>query len=348
MPASRKNRVKLQDIAQASGVSLTAVSLALSDKAGISQETRKRVLEMARSLGYFAKSPVTPESGRPLKTIGLLVKSDDRVEPHANQFYSHIITGIEAACRQMGLNLMFANLPVNDDNYPVDIPPLLEKVDVDGLILAGVYIDAVVGRILSDRGCPVVLIDSYSQGFLYNSVLTDNCSGAYQAVEYLIRSGHRHIGFVGGGAQAYPSFRDRRAGYQQAMADHSIRELYFADCPVRRETVGEAALALLRDHPQITALMAVNDEAAITAMYALIEAGIPVPQRVSMMGFDDIYLAGSVVPSLTTMHVTKRNMGKLAVQLLHNQVSQSEAGCVTSVFRPTLVERNSVSRIEMR
>jgi LacI family transcriptional regulator len=342
MPNSRKNRIKLFDIAQASGVSLTAVSLALGDKPGISQSTRIRVLEVARSLGYRFKAPVTITPSQALKTIGLLVKSSPEDEPHANHFYSYIIAGVEATCRQMGINLMFANLPVNSENYPVEIPQLLEKGEVDGILLAGAFVDESIGRILNNRISPVVLVDSYSKANTYNSVLSDNIHGAFQATEYLIRKGHREIGFIGAHDQAYPSFRDRRAGYRNALADYHLSQAYFADCSLNRGDIVAATLDLVTQHPHITGLVCVNDETAISAMYGLIEAGIRVPQDISIIGFDDIYLAESVVPSLTTMRVNKQSMGRLAVQLLFNQVFQADGGRVTSIFRPSLIERNTV------
>lgn len=344
MANARKNRVKLLDIAQASGVSLTAVSLALSDKPGISQETRVRVLEVARSLGYRFKSPVSSTQNRVIKTVGLLVKSGPEDEPHANHFYSHVIAGIEATCRQMGINLMFANLPVDRDNNPLEIPSLLEKGDVDGILLTGAYVDEALSRILNSRGVPVVLVDSYAgKGVIFNAILLDNVHGAYQATEYLIQKGHRQIGFIGGHENGYPSFRDRRIGYRSALADYEIGQRYFADCTDIRSDVAAAAVNLVRQHRQITGIVAVNDDTAITSMYALIENGLRVPQDISIIGFDDIYLAESVVPSLTTMRVNKHSMGRLAVQLLINQVFQADGGYVTSVFRPSLIERNSVA-----
>lgn len=345
MPNSRKNRVKLFDIAQASGVSLTAVSLALSDKPGISQQTRARVLEVARSLGYRFKAPVASAPVKPIKTIGLLVKSGLDDEPYANHFYSHIIAGIEVTCRKMGINLMYANLPVNKDNYPLEIPPILEKGDIDGLLLAGAFVDDNLSRILDRRSYPLVLIDSYSSNREYNAVLSDNIFGAYQATQYMIRKGHRQIGFVGGHAGAYPSLRDRRTGYSQALADFNLGQPAFADSSFNRGEIAAAALELIAQHRQITGLVCVNDDTAIATMYALIEAGIRVPQDISIIGFDDIYLAENVVPSLTTMRVNKRGMGRMAVQLLMNQMFQMEGGCVTSIYRPSLIERNSVIEI---
>jgi LacI family transcriptional regulator len=344
MPNTPKNRIKLVDIAQATGVSLTAVSLALSDKPGISQETRNRVLESARSLGYRFKSTVAASPVRSIKTVGLWVKSGLEDRPQDNQFYSHIISGIEAAWRQMDINLMVAKLPVDGDHHPVEIPAMLEKGDIDAVMLAGVSVDGRLERMLASRGCPVVLVDSYSSGRAYNTILSDNLQGTYRATEYLIGKGHRQIGFVGGHERSYPSLRDRRSGYRKALADFGIDSVYFADCLPTRSEAAAAAVELIRQNGQISGLVCVNDDTAIAAMAALIEQGLRVPQDISIIGFDDIYLAESVVPALTTMRVNKQSMGRLAVQLLINQVFQMDgAGSVTAVFRPSLVERSSAS-----
>lgn len=344
MPASQKNRIKLVDIAQASGVSLTAVSLALSDKPGISQETRTRVMEIARSLGYRFKTPLPTTPLKSIRTVGLLVKSAFGDEPQTNQFYSYIISGIDATCRQMGIQLMFASLPVDQDNVPLEYPTLLEKGDIDAVLLAGVFVDDVLSRMVDNRGCPVVLVDSYCDTRLYNAILSDNVQGAYQATEYLIQKGHRQIGFLGATDRAFPSFRDRRTGYRKALADYAAGPEYFADCQATRSDAANAAVALISQHPEISALVCINDDTAISAMNALIKHGVQIPQDVSIIGFDDIYLAESVVPALTTMRVNKQSMGRLAVQLLVNQVFHMDgASYVTSVFRPSLIERNSVT-----
>lgn len=345
MPSSLKSRVKLLDIARVSGVSLTAVSLALNEKPGISQETRTRVLEVARSLGYRFKAPVSPTPGKTIKTIGLLVKSDTEQEPHSNYFYSSVIDGIEGACRHVGIDLMFANVPVDCNNNPVAVPPLLEKGNVDGILMVGMYVDEELSQVLDRLSCPVVLIDAYSSRSMYNSVLSDNIEGAYQATEYLIHNGHRHIGFVGGSDDAYPSFRDRRTGFSQAVENYHLDPVYFVNCPTNRSSVAAAITQLLHEHQEITAIIGVNDETAIYAMFALIEAGLRIPQDISVIGYDDIHLSETVIPPLTTMRVHKQAMGRFAVQLLLSQASnQPEGGYVTSILRPVLIERGSTGR----
>ena len=348
MPNSPKNRVTLSKIAQASGVSLTTVSLVLSEKPGIPQETRIRILEVARTLGYRFKTPVTSLSSKAIKTIGLLNCSKAESEPHVSHFYAYIIAGIDAICQQMGLNLMYANLPVGNDYYPIHLPPLLDNHDVDGFLLTGMIVQEEIAKVLDQRACPVVLFESYSPARIYNAVLYDNIQGAFQATEYLIRKGHRHIGFIGGHQKDFPSFCDRRAGYQQALADHQIDQAYFADFAVISAQPNEtmkAAVDLVTQNRQITGLVCVNDDIAIDVMNGLKNAGIGVPQNISVIGFDDIYMAESVVPALTTMRANKHYMGRLAVQMLLNQTYQENGGCVTSLFRLSLVERNSVSPV---
>jgi LacI family transcriptional regulator len=345
MPNEKKNRVKLYDIAQASGVSLTAVSLALSDKPGISQGTREKVREVARAMGYRFKAAAFAAPRKTIRTIGLLVKSGPQDEPHSNHFYSHVIAGIESTCRQMGINLMFSTVPVDPENRPLDIPPIIGKNEVDGFLLTGIFVDDQLNCALAERDCPVVLVDSYSARQLYSAIISDNNLGAYQATEYLIQKGHHQIGFIGGHKTAYPSFRDRRMGYCRALEDHAIKQSNFADCySSNRTEITTATIDLMQRTPGLTAIIGVNDETAINAMYALIEHGVRVPQEVSVIGFDDIYLAESVAPSLTTMRINKQSMGRMAVQMLVNQVYQTEGDYVTSVFSPTLIERNSVAQ----
>lgn len=245
----------------------------------------------------------------------------------------------------MNLNLMFNNVVVNDDVTPVELPALIETEDVDGLILAGMFVDERTTKALNRKANPVVLFESYSSSPAYSSVLYDNFKGAYLATEYLIRKGHRQIGFVGGQSLDFPSFRDRRRGYLQAITDYRIDSPYYADFNVYTDPqsdVADAMVRLVQANRQLTGLVCITDDTAIVGMNALREAGCQVPQDISVIGFDDVYMAKSVTPALTTMRVNKQSMGRLAVQILLNQVFQEDGGIVTSLFCPSLVERDSV------
>jgi LacI family transcriptional regulator len=339
-------RITMAKIAEQSGVSLSTVSLVLRDKPGVGSDTRERVLEVARDLGYIPKkltSPYTPA----LTNVGLILKADPEYVPQPNRFYSHVVAGIEMACRRQHVNLLYATLTVDEASHPLELPRLLVEEDsTDGILLVGAFLNEALIQVVDRRSAPIILVDAYARSDVYDAIVSDNFAGAYQAITHLIRHGHRHIGLVGSHPHAYPSIEERQSGYEKALDDHDISEHYIAECHiVNTEEIVEATTALLQRTPQITALFGVNDDVAITAMEVARDLGRRVPDDLSVVGFDNIDLAGCVSPSLTTIHVDKMGMGRLAVQLLVNRAEYPEASPVKVVVCPRLVERNSVRTI---
>jgi len=339
-----KQRVKMSDIAQKTDVSISTVSLVLRNKSGIPQETRQRVLKTAQKLGYRLKSATRPRSSSiQLHNLGLIVKSEPGMVPRANPFYSHVLAGIEETCRQNKINLLYATLPVDWNNRPVEVPRLLLEEGTDGLLVVGTWLDNALAPLLNQKTAPIVLVDSYALSEKYDAVVSDNVSGAYQAVSYLIERGHRHVAIVGTGPDGYPSLCERRQGYIQALQDHGLTQTYFTDCAPHKDAAFEVATQILRQYPQISAVFGCNDEIALAVVRAAQELGRQVPEELSVIGFDDIDLAQHVTPSLTTMRVDKAGMGRMAVKLLINRVEFPDAERVTSVICPRLIERKSVS-----
>jgi LacI family transcriptional regulator len=332
----------MADIARESGFSLSTVSMVLADKPGIPAETRQRVLRVSHTLGYQGRvTPVAPVECS-LKTVHMFLKGSPGEIPRSNEFYSHVVTGIEAACQQRNIDLVFSTIPVDQDNIPVETLPLLQKENIGGLLFVGIYLDESFEHILTQLPRPTVLVDSYSASGTFDSVITDNVNAAHQATCYLISKGHRQIGFIGGKEKAYPSFDGRRRGYLQALQEYHLPGPYFADAGIDRMEVINSATQLLTQHPQITALFGCNDFMVISAMHAALQIGRVVPRDLSVIGVDDILMAESVIPPLTTMQIDKLNMGRLAVQLLVNRAEVPEAMQVTAMLRPLLVERSSV------
>lgn len=337
----------MAEIAEQSGVSLSTVSLVLRDKPGVGTATRQRVLEVAKDLGYIPKKPASAYTPA-LANIGLIVKAEPDFVPRSNPFYSHVLAGIEAACRQRQANLLYATLPVDQDSYPLELPRLLaEQGAVDGLFLVGAFLDDTLAQVVRHHSTPIVLVDAYATSKRYDAVVSDNFRGGYRAALYLIRQSHRHIGIVGCHRHAYPSIRERQEGYIQALEDNGLPKDYIAECHITNsEEVVAATAGLLRQAPQITAILAANDETALIVMDAAREIGRQIPENLSIVGFDNIDLAGRISPPLTTMHVDKAGMGRMAVQLLANRVEYPDSSPVTAVVRPHLVERRSVRKIE--
>jgi LacI family transcriptional regulator len=336
-------KTTLTHIAEQSGVSVATVSLVINNRPGVSQDTRARVLQVAENLGYPHKPAQSLGRAGRLTTLGMIVKTEPDIPPEANPFYSKVILGIEEACRHDGINLMFGRLPVDENNRPVQMPAMLNGDVVDGLLMVGTFIDETITSISNKHTPPIVLVDAYSNTESYDAVVSDNFRAAYQVVEYLLRKGHRHIGLVGSEANAYPSLRDRRNGYLRALKENDIADTYIAEFNISRTHGYEETTLLLKEHPNITALFGINDEIAVTAMRAAQDLGRLVPQDLSVIGYDDTYLAVKASPPLTTMQVDTVSMGRAAVQMLNFRLENPSATRMTLTIHPTLIERESVA-----
>lgn len=339
MTSTPHPKITLADIARVAGVSISAVSMALRQKPGLPAETRQRILQSADELGYRRK---TNSSAAKLRTLGLVVKSEPDLPPQANPFYSYIIAGIEETCRRKRINLLYAAMPVDEHNLPLELPSLLTENSADGLLLVGAFVDRALGDILRKATLPLVLVDAYSEFGDYDSVVSDNLFSARQAVLHLIEHGHRHIGIVGSAPDAYPSILERLRGYEQAIRDHKLT-FYYVDCEYDRLSAYQATTAALNKFPQLSAIFGCNDELTLGAMSAARDLGKRIPEDVSFVGFDDIEQAARANPPLTTMRVDKRGMGRIAVQLLSDRIEYPDSTPITAALHARLVERGSVA-----
>jgi DNA-binding LacI/PurR family transcriptional regulator len=254
-----------------------------------------------------------------------------------------VIAGVDQACQSLGINLLFSMLFVDENNRPMKLPPLLESRMADGLLMVGAFLDETVSSVLRERHVPVVLVDGYSDTESYDMVVSDNFGAAYEATEYLIKLGHRHIGFVGGEPGCYPSLNERRNGYFRAMKEHELPNGYVANCNIIRSHGEDEAFELLQKNPQITAIFGINDDVALGTMRAARRLGLHVPDDLSVIGYDDTDLAMRASPALTTMHVDTVAMGQGAVHLMFLRMRQHEAARITLVVHPTLVVRDSTA-----
>lgn len=341
-------KVTIRQIADQFGVSIATVSLALNDKPGVSSELRAKIKGAAKGAGYPMKpSPLKIHHQR-LNTLGLLVKAEPDLSSPPNPFYSRIIAGVDEACKDLGLNLLFSTLPVDEHNLPQKLPPFIQDSMVDGFLMVGAFLDETIASMLEEWTVPIVLVDGYSDSGRYDMVVSDNFGASCQAVEYLIGKGHRHIAMVGGELDCYPNLRDRRNGYTRAMKDNDLGGLYYANFNAASSQGEMEIMELLKNNPQITALFAINDNVAVGAIHAAQKMNLRVPDDISVIGYDDTILATTVSPSLTTMHVDTIAMGQGAAHLISLRMHRPEATRVTLVVHPTIVERDSVASPRVR
>jgi LacI family repressor for deo operon, udp, cdd, tsx, nupC, and nupG len=319
--AGRKEAT-LADVAAAAGLSPAAVSLALRGKPGVSEATRARVIEVSRGLGYRPISNDSRHHHKPL-TITLVIRTLHGNAPDANRFYGPVLGGIEESCRRRHTRLMLAIMPVDQFNYPIEVPRGVNDNSSDGLIFVGAHFTRATSMML-EGAPPAVLVDGYSDDGDFDSVETDNISGARTAVQDFIQHGHREIAILGTDPKAFPSILQRRLGYEQAIAEAGP-EAALHRCPVlrargRRGRCHRIPARQPRRHGDLLR----QRPCGRYVHPGRREAGISVPEQVSVIGFDDIDLASFISPALTTMAVDKAGMGRLAVTLLLHRIEFAE------------------------
>jgi LacI family transcriptional regulator len=233
-------------------------------------------------------------------------------------------------------------MPVDDQYYPLEVPRLVTERACDGLIVIGTHLSSATTDLLLG-GPPVVLVDAYAEDAAFDSISSDNVGGGRAAVEHLIGRGHTQIAIVGSQPDSYPSIGLRRRGYEARLAEADLRP-HFADGPhAQPERAAAAAIQYLDDHPEVSAAFCCNDDVAVALIQAAQRSGIAIPERLSVVGHDDIDVATFVTPHLTTLAVDKVGMGRLAVTLLLHRL-ENGSGTVSQTFiRPRLVERESVA-----
>lgn len=345
-----KSAPSLRDVAHAAGVSLGTASRALNNKGNVLPATRALVLKAAADLGYKLSIRVPTSVASKINTIGVVVKRDPGEHPSIDVFNYAILCGIEDECERLGLNMMYASLPVDEYSQAVTWSPLIENGDVDGLVIVGVVFNdtQVTDRI--PEHVPVVLVDAYAPRFDCDTVIINNMRGACEAVEYLIEQGHVHIGLIGTNSSGHehPGITERRHGYLNALARHNIAQTYIEDSLLVGAHAYDATLRLLTRAPHITALFSVNDEIAKDVIRAAVSLGRRIPEDLSIMGFDDSAAALRTDPKLTTVRVDKELMGALAVRQLYERAANNDRPPITTLIGTRLVERDSVQKVVNR
>jgi LacI family transcriptional regulator len=333
----------LRDVAERAQVSIGTASQALNHRPNVSVETRQRVLEAARDLGYKPREPAAGLNDSQVEVLGMITKHDYGLPIEINPFYSHIQLGVERECQRMGLSLMYANIEVDHQNRPVYWPSMLREQRIDGLLFVGTFFEDTVDIIQRQTNVPIVLIDSYAPNLPFDHILIDNMNGTRRMVEHLIQLGHRNIGLVGSGEEIPPGVQERVHSFFTTLKAHNLPTHYHEDSWLERGQSYEATLNLLRRAPELTALFVINDDCAIGAMHAATDLGLRIPEDISIAGFDDINVAREVTPPLTTVVVPKAWMGAMGVRRLLERAANPDQPKVYLVLSTDLVIRKSVS-----
>ncbi len=338
-----KLRPTIEDVARKVSLSISTVSLVLNDKPNVSEETRRKVKKAIHELGYHPHRTARGLASQSSGNIGFILTENffQQSEP----FYTKIFLGTEFAAREFNYYVLLTTVS-REFKTGEGTPRFVLERNVDGVIIAGKIDERYVDAILS-RGVPVVLVDFILPLKKVSSVLIDNRRGAAAAVEHLVGQYHSGIAFIGGDIH-HPSIAERYEGYKEALRMHQVP---FCESlvDVQEEDTGidngyRAARRMLAggEHPR--AVFAANDALAIGCMRYLKERGLKIPAEIGVAGFDDIEASSHVEPKLTTVHVFKEEMGRVAAEQLMEAI-KSKTKTVVTVHVPVELIVNQSSEL---
>ena len=332
---TRRGRVTGHDVAARAGVSQSTVSLVLSGnpRARIGEATRERVLEAARELGYRPNLLARGLVQRRSFALGIVVSDLD------NPFFTEVVSGAERVAAEADYGVLLGD--AREIPAAEHVMRLAER-QVDGVIVAGVGLEALPEE--TRQGLNLVLVDEPSG--LLPGVASDAQAAGRKAAEHLLELGHRRLGFLGPASPAH-TFRMRERGWIQALRE--------AECPIPSEYLvrtsatvsgGQAGMRrLLATEPRPTGVFCANDLVALGALKACAQAGVRVPEDISIVGCDDIEMARYVTPELTTILVPARGLGARAARLLLLTLDGRETGALTGkALGVELVIRETTAR----
>lgn len=337
--------VTIREVAEKAGVSIGTVSRVMNNKSGVSKQTRNRVIEISQQLGYDPNKRVSLTTSQ-ISHLGLLIRPTEQPLT-SDPFYGGIFHGAETACQENHITVFFSTLDIVNGHLRKP-PTMMDDDRIRGLVLLGALPLEVVKRINKLTDLPIVLIDNYFPDCPWDSVMIENLRGAYSATEHLIINGHKNITMMSGAD--HPSILERQDGYSRAMNEHHlIPHIIKTNSQPPGDGLsppdGEMGIVdIIEQVPETTAVFCSNDNQAIGAIIKLQQLGVKVPQDISIIGFDNIITGNYTTPPITTIHVDRASLGKLAIQLLINRINNPKRGIIRTIVGTKLIERASVSK----
>ena len=334
--------ITLKEIAQEAGVSMTTVSNVLNGNSGrVSTDTAERIQAIMKKSGYVPNQAARSLAQRESHIIAVIVQASPGENIFRNPYTAEYVGALTLELQQNG----YYPLIRFSDNYK-EIDADLRGWNVAGVIFSGAY-NRHLHTLRSLTDIPTFFTDCYVRIPGANHVGMDDDAGGQLAGEYLIRMGHRRIGFLGNNVDESDVDRHRLEGFRAGLAEGGVeladdfilrnREALFPPEPLRK-------IMELPDRP--TAFFCTSDLAAVQLMQAFSQLGFRVPDDVSVLGFDDLPLATQVQPALTTLAQDISQKAHLVVDMLLRHIRQRALAPERTLLGTWLVERQSVRRLE--
>lgn len=336
---SEEREITIYDIAKQLNISATTVSRGLKDHPTINKNTRKKIFEVAKELGYRSNHFASSLRSKKTYTIGVIV-------PKLNSYFmSAVLSGMEYAASKEGYNLIISQSLESFEKEKANANTMFNK-RVDGLLVSLSYDTKDIKHFDSffKKGIPVVFFD---RGFIYSestSVVIDNYKASYNITKHLLNEGCKRIVHLGGNTLRNV-YADRLRGYKDALEEHNIRfdEKLVVTSNLSDEAGLRAGEQILKMKHLPDAVFAANDTCAVHCMIKLQESGILIPEQIAFAGFNNDPISKIIQPNLTTINYPGYSIGETAVNNLINHLNGISDIKTTNmiVLRSDLVIRES-------
>ncbi|MEO8622831.1 MAG: LacI family DNA-binding transcriptional regulator [bacterium] len=302
--------VTITDVARLANVSVATVSRVLNASAPVREDTRARVLEVARKLHFSPNGAARTLKRRQASALGVILPD------LYGEFFSELLRGIDQEAQRAGHALLVSSS--HHDAHGVSVAVRAMRGRVDGLLVMAPEVSSASLATALPDGLPTVILNTAATKHAAAAVTVDNKSGTRVVVQHLAALGHQTVAFICGPPRNADATA-RLRGYRAAMRDAGlpVHESLVFRGDFTEEGGWQAARSMIATTgPRSTALFAANDAMAVGALLALHEAGFDIPRDISVVGFDDIPIARYVTPSLTTVRVAIDVLGARAAALL--------------------------------
>ena len=335
-----EKEITIYDIAKHLNISATTVSRGLKDHPAINKNTRKKIVEAARHLGYRSNTFASSLRSKKTYTIGIIV-------PRLNSYFmSSVLAGMEDAANRENYNLIISQSLESAEKEISNAHTMFNK-RVDGLLASLAYDTENIDHFepFFRKGIPVIFFDRIYAHTDSTSVIIDNYKAAYDITKHLIDNGCRKIMHLGGN-MLRNVYKDRFRGYKQALHDHKIRfdEKFLLISKLNEEAGTESAKHIIKlGSKRPDGVFCANDTAAVYCMQKLKEEGIQIPHDIAFAGFNNDPISKIIEPNLTTVNYSGYDMGEAAALCLINHLNgiSNVKTTNTIILRSDLIIRGS-------
>lgn len=330
--------VSIKDVAREAGVSIATVSRVLNDIDIVNEETKKKVNDAIKKLGYRPNIVARSLKTQRTKTIGIVIPDI------SSQLYPEIVRGGEDVANIYGYNIMLCNTDL-DSQKEIDYLRVLREKMVDGVMYMSGSLKPEILETIRELQMPTVLVETTDKDGVFPSVTIDNEKAAYDAVSYLIKKGNKKIAYIGSHKDGVNASAQRYKGYEKALKDNNLevdsRLIYFKG--VRVKDGYEGILSIL-ELGELDAVFCTSDEVAMGAINGLRISNVKVPEDVDVIGFGDIYSSSIFYPKLTTISQPLYDMGSVGMRMLIKIINNDNLDQHHYILPYGLVERDSCKK----